>query len=294
MMVFHLLAAAAAVSWQLHYDNALSARGFPSPLLCGTVRNQAACFIVDTGASVHTLASWLVSAARVPTFESEATTTGSTGVETRVRTSRHEAIRIDGAPEVALEQAIVVDFPRVFEETRIGGLVSPQLLAPAGSAAVLDLRTPTLTLQPFDAAVAALGNSPAVSGGRVCTNAASTFTNRQYASPMTADGIDGDMLVDTGATGTLAATGSRIAQRLGGRATDRDRTQGVGGASTATAKVPNVAVGVGSTKTTVSLGIGGAMPACGVDGLLGMDVLRRCILVLGQSAFASTCAGGSR
>src|SRR5579884_1762652 len=137
MISAHLVAAAAAVvSWQLHYDHALAAIGFPSPLLCGAVRGEDACFIVDTGAGVHTLASWLVTAARIPASDSGSTTTGSTGVQSAVRVTRHEVIRVEGGRDGALDETIVVDFPPVFEQRRIGGLISPQLLAPTGSAAV--------------------------------------------------------------------------------------------------------------------------------------------------------------
>ena len=69
----------------LEYDKALIELGFPSPLLRATVKGRRIWFIIDTGASVHTLASWVVNAAHLETRESKAKGTGSTGAETPVR-----------------------------------------------------------------------------------------------------------------------------------------------------------------------------------------------------------------
>ncbi len=45
---------------KLVYDEQLIREGFPSPALRVTVGGIAAWLLVDTGASVHTLASWFV------------------------------------------------------------------------------------------------------------------------------------------------------------------------------------------------------------------------------------------
>jgi predicted aspartyl protease len=275
----------------LRYEPSMIALGFPSPLLRATVRGQPVWFIVDTGASVNTLASWLVSAAHLEARQTTATATGSTGVEKSVRVVANEMIRLDGGRDLTLRKAIVVDFPPIFAEQRIGGLLSPQLLAPGHSASVLDLRVPTLRFEPFELAVARLGrNRPLISSGsRVCRNAESPFENRQYAASVTADGIAGTLLVDTGATSTLAVAGSRIAAALTGRASETGRTQGVGGDVQTTRKAPNVRFERGGTASTIVVTIGGSTPSCGPDGLIGMDALRQCILVLGESAFAWSC-----
>jgi hypothetical protein len=45
----------------------------------------------------------------------------------------------------------------------------------------------------------------------------------------------------------------------------------------------------GGTASTIAVTIGGSAPSCGPDGLIGMDALRQCVLVLGESAFAWSC-----
>jgi predicted aspartyl protease len=281
----------AADTLPLRYQPTMIALGFPSPLLRATVRGQPVWFIVDTGASVNTLASWLVSAARLEARQTTATASGSTGVEQSVRMVANEKIQLDGGRDLTLREAIVVEFPPVFAEQRIGGLLSPQLLGPGQLASVLDLRVPSLRFEPFETAVARLGrNRPLISSGsRVCRNAESPFESRQYAASVTADDISGTMLVDTGATSTLAAPGSRIAAALSDRASESGRTQGVGGDVQTMRKAPDVRFERGGTASTIAVTIGGSTPSCGSDGLIGMDALRQCILVLGESAFAWSC-----
>jgi hypothetical protein len=266
---------------ELWYDEELAKAGFPSPLLRGTIHGRAVWFIIDTGAGVHTLASWLVKATGIVTHTTRATTRGSTGVESAVRAVYGESIQVNGCREdIPLREAIVVDLPPILEEQRIGGLLSPQLLAPANMAAILDLQLPRLSF----------GNAPVASAGtHVCRNGDSQFANRLYAAPMSADNLTGVMLIDTGATGSVAVPSSRIATALANKASETGHTRGVGGTVTSARKVPNVALRFGGGEALVSLSIGGAPPTCGADGLLGMDALRLCRLVLGESTFAWSC-----
>jgi predicted aspartyl protease len=275
----------------LQYQPTMIALGFSSPLLRATVRGQPVWFIVDTGASANTLASWLVSAAHLDPRQTTAVATGSTGAQSSVRAVVNEKIHLEGGRALNLRQAIVVELPPIFAEQKIGGLLSPQLLAPGHLASVLDLRVPTLRFESFEIAVAGLGrNRPLMSSGsRACRNAESPFENRQYAVPVTADGTSGTLLLDTGATSTLVAPGSRIAAVLRDRASESGRMQGVGGDAQMMRKAPNVRIERAGTTSMIAVTIGGSTPSCGSDGLIGMDALRQCILVLGESTFAWSC-----
>ena len=275
----------------LRYEEKLVALGFPSPLLRATVSGQSVWFLIDTGASVHTLASWLVNAAHLSTRETTATVTGSTGTGKPVRAIANQATLLEGGRRLELREAIVVEFPANFAENRIGGLLSPQLLATGSDASVLDLRVPALRFEAFDSAVTKLNRERPISsaGLHVCLNARSPFENRLYTVPVTADAIAGTMLVDTGATATLAAPSSSIADGLKGKASERTKARGVGGNAQVMSKAPGVKLEYGGASSTLAVTIGGAAPPCEADGLIGMDALRRCVLVLGESAFAWSC-----
>ncbi len=266
---------------ELEYDPKLSSMGFPNPLLKATVHDQTAWFIIDTGASVHTFASWLVSASGLKTFDTNSTVRGSTGVESRITVVRDATLRLDRLnAEIPLRQAIVADFPKIFAEQRIGGLISPQLLAPAGKAAVVDLNVPRLTFS----------SPPAPSEEtRVCTNHDSQFINRLYAAKVSIGNVKALVLVDTGATSTVVTPSSAAAASLSDRTLGNRQVQGVGGEVTTTVKTKPLEIHLAGTSRTMALSIGGSPQSCGPDGVLGMDSLRGCRLTLGESAFTWSC-----
>jgi Aspartyl protease/gag-polyprotein putative aspartyl protease len=266
-------------------------RGFPSPMLHATVGGREVWFIVDTGAGVHVLASWLAAAAHLSLRQTTTTVTGSTGAESRVAIAENTVLRLDDGGQLRLPQASVTDFPPIFAEQRLGGLISPQLLAGPKTAAVLDLRVPRLRFQAFDVAFAILGgkHENGSLGSEVCRNAASPFENRLYAAPIQVAGMKALMLVDSGATGTLVVPASPLAAGLTSRISGTNHTQGIGGVVQNTGKVPDVRLARGGTATSITLAIGGSAPSCGSDGLLGMDALRQCTLVLAAHAFAWSC-----
>lgn len=265
----------------LEYDRKLSNMGFPNPLLKATVRGQTAWFIIDTGASQHTFASWLVGASGLKSFDSNSTVRGSTGVESKIRVVRDATLHLDGRNgEIPLRQAIVVDFPKIFAEQRIGGLISPQLLAPAGKAAVVDLNVPRLTF-----------SYPPVPSEetRVCTNSNSQFINRLYAAEVSVGNVKALVLVDTGATSTVVTASSAVAASISDRTLGNRNVQGVGGDVTTTVETKPLEIHLAGTSRILALSVGGAPQSCGPDGVLGMDALRGCLLALGESVFSWSC-----
>ena len=177
----------------------------------------------------------------------------------------------------------------IFAQLRIAGVLSPQLFARPGQAAVLDLRVPSLHSAPFQQAVDKLG-ARQLAGARVCINEGSTFKRRTHAIPITAAGGSASVIVDSGATGTLVAAESQIARALESRSIDGHHTQGLGGAAESYRIVPAVEIRRAGASAVVDLTIGKSPgPSCGPDGLLGMDALHECLLVLGESAFGMAC-----
>src|SRR5581483_11273598 len=272
------VATAATHGIAVRYDAALVSAGFPSPVVVMTVGSERAVFLIDTGAGVHTFARWFVTASRLRAEQSDGTTVGSTGQETRVDVVSNVATRLDDGRRLLVPQAIVVDFPPIFEQKRIGGVLSPQLLSGANEEAVLNLLEPSLS---FRRARVAAGEAGAASdAATVCTNAESPFRNRLYASAVLLDGAQATLLIDTGATQTMLAAESAAARSFGDRAVPGGGARGVGGAVQKMERVPAVGVTRGGAVATIDVGIGTARNNCGPDGLLGMDALARCVLVL--------------
>ena len=104
---------------KLFYDEQLIREGFPSPALRVTVGEITAWLLVDTGASVHTLASWFVHDSGIQGSSSTITASDSTGREVSMGIARDIRLRIDGAPSLTIPEAAVADFPSDFQRLRL-------------------------------------------------------------------------------------------------------------------------------------------------------------------------------
>jgi hypothetical protein len=275
------------------YDPGLAAQGFPSPLIKAEIGGHEALFIIDSGSSVNVLADWYAEEAEIPIRESSSTVKGSGGMETGTRSAFQLQGRWSDGRQFALKEALVVAFPQLFKSLHLGGLLSPQLLAPAGTAAVVDLRIPTLRFASFARALSELQRSKSSSGphalSRVCENADSKFVNRQYLTPVTAAGVTDLMLVDTGATKTIFSDDAKIAHAIESASEPGPFSQGVGGEVNARRIVHGVQLLRGGRAIELNPSIGEVSAYCGAKGILGMDALRHCLLILGDKKMALDC-----
>jgi hypothetical protein len=289
-----LSAQESARSLPIFYDPALAAQGFPNPLVKARIAGHEATFIVDTGASANVFADWYVEVAGIPAVRSDSAAIDNAGKSAPEQLVHRLQGRWSDGQRFSLNEAIVVAFPPLFKSLNLGGLVSPQLLAPPGMAAVLDLRGPSLRFVPFARAQSDLRRSKAstvqLDLSHPCRNADSKLVNRIYVAPATAAGVTDLMLVDTGATGTILSDRSKIVQAIGSRSESGPRSEGVGGESSVR-MVRNVQLLRGGRIVTLNPSIGevSVSERCGVQGILGMDALRTCSLILGEKEMAFSC-----
>jgi predicted aspartyl protease len=275
----------------LSYNADLAAIGFPSPVLRATVNGQTVWFLVDTGAPGHTLASWFATATHLGLHDTKTTVVGSTGATSKTRAAGPIQLETRDGGTISVRDALVADFPQTFADQHIGGLISPQMLAPAGQAAILNLSTPSLSFAPFDSALSALGLAPsaATASAHVCP-AGGPPPSRTYGASVTIAGITADMTTDTGATLTNVAS-TRVARALASRSQENGRVEGIGGGPKAAKTVAGVTIVRGGAAKKADIVLGGTSAGCGADGLLGMDVLRGCTLVLGEKTMGWSCGG---
>jgi hypothetical protein len=280
-------------SLPIFYDPVLAAQGFPSPLVKATIAGHEALFIVDTGASVNTLAEWFTEDAGIPSNSTNSIAEGSAGKTSAIRVAHEIHGRFSDGNALTLNEAIVVQFPPVFKTLHLGGLLSPQLLAPVGMATLLDLRTPSLRFLPFQSAVSELrrveSSTAPLSVTPACRNGDSKFVNRLYLTPVSIPGSTDLVLVDTGATKTIFSEKSKIAQAVAGRSEPGPRSEGVGGAMGAGRLARNIKLLLGGRMVAVNPSIGKVSASCDSAGILGMDALRSCFLILGDRKMAFSC-----
>ena len=105
--------AAKSRSLPIFYEPALVAKGFPSPLAKAQINGHEALFIVDSGASVNTLADWYAKVAEIRTTAGSKAT-GSSGKTTAVRMAHQLQGQWSDGQRFTLKEAIVVAFPSPF------------------------------------------------------------------------------------------------------------------------------------------------------------------------------------
>jgi hypothetical protein len=276
----------------LRYDSGLRKIGFPSPLLTVKIAGQEARFLVDSGAGVHTFAAWYVKAAALQAVHNadvHAVDAGGRAIDVLV--VRNAQLALTDGTTLTLAEGAVAEFPPIFEQLRIAGLVSPQLLATPSQAAVLDLNRPELRLEAMEPAVDRLNATIQGADGltRVCSNKASPLTNRLYLIRTLVDGIATSLTIDTGATSTSISDGIPAAHALRRRpGTGRDQ-MGIGGTRVRVFQSAPVLVDFGGGPRRLSIAVGPNADGCGSQGVLGMDALAGCRWVFGNAAFAMSC-----
>jgi hypothetical protein len=268
----------------------LAAKGFPSPLAKARIAAHEALFIIDSGASVNVLADWYAKVAKIPTTTATGAATGAGGKTTAVQTAHGLRGQWSDGQRLNLKEAIIVAFPPIFETLHLAGLMSPQLLAPEGTAAVLDLKVPSLEFKPFARAMSDLHLSQAIKvPQQVCRNPDSQFVNRLYLARVATAGVTDLVQIDTGATKTIFSVDSNIAHAIETNSELGPRSEGLGGEVNGQRMVRNVQFLRGGKTVALNPSIGAVSASCDAKGLLGMDALRSCLLVLGDSEMAFSC-----
>jgi hypothetical protein len=238
------------------------------------------------------LATWFVKAAGLPTAELEGIVgLDSTGRPLPFRAVRGVSLTFSDGGELSLPEAAVVEFPPFFEEAEVAGVVSPQLLSPPGSAAVLDLRVPDLRIELFDAAVRRLGAVEVSrdAGATVCSEAA-PLRNRLFAVQASVGGERASLLLDSGAAHSKLSRTSRAARKLKAPLEEGTST-GLRGVVDKVKVARRLPVRLGKHAATADVRIGSGESTCGPDGLLGLDVIRTCAFLLAEERVAYACDG---
>jgi len=280
-------------SLPIFYDQALAMKGFPNPLVKAQIARHEAIFIVDSGASVSILADWYVKAAGIPANKTGSVVTGASGKAAPARLVHRLRGQWSDGQRFRLGEAMVIAFPPYFESLHLGGLVSPQALAPAGMAAVLDLRVPSLRFVPYERALSELRQSTtptaAIDLTPPCQYRGANHMNRLYSAVVKAAGATDHMLIDTGATGSIFSDQSNIAHAIGSGSELDAPSDAVGDTVTTNRIVRDVAIQRGGGTVTLSPDVGKSSALCNVQGRLGMDALRSCLLILGEKQMAFSC-----
>jgi predicted aspartyl protease len=278
---------------ELRFD--LNGRKFPLPLVHGTVAGQPIWMLVDTGANSHVIASWVAIKAGMPMRALGDVGSDHTGHAVSAYTVDHPGMSIDGWGALTDGPMLVTDVPEPIARIGIGAFVSPQWLAAAGEAVVLDLPNREMRTAPWDDAVKALEQAPgreiAPAGARLCEDTAIAIKGLAFVLPASIDGHGVDLLLDTGAHRTDLLTTSKTGRVLAGRAKpSREQMYAASGlVKTSLVRAAAVKIGEWSLTTDIDLVPGVADPVCPRDGVVSMDALSSCTLLLGRKQLRGRC-----
>jgi predicted aspartyl protease len=262
----------------------------------GSIGGTATWMLVDTGATSHYVAGWL--ARKVGLSLKKLGDVGSDHAGRTIATFRveHPHMMIDDWGAVADGPMLATEVPALYEQLGIGGFVSPQQLVEGEEGGVLlDFAAAEMRAVSYEAAVHKLGHhgsSLTPNGAHVCVDDATAIQGLEFILPASVEGKGADLLVDTGAAHTDLLAGS-----VAGKALSRRSVANKDELYTASGRVPRrtlrgatVSVGEFAVHTDVDLIPAAADPYCLRDGVVSMDVLRACVLVLGKATMTGRCS----
>jgi hypothetical protein len=263
----------------------------PSPLVKGTVAGHATMMIVDTGAHIPVVSSWLAQDAGLPIGESFSGHDAA-GRPVPMRRCDRPALVIEGWGAVADAPLAIVELPDAFRRIGVGAVVSPQALVTGNDVVVLDLALGHMQLVPLAEAPLARRNADefVLRDAHQCSYDSNGAHGLGLVATVTIDGSDVSLDLDTGTNGITIGRTTELGKRLATR--PKTNAHGLGAAGDFDGlRVDDILVRLGDFEmsTSVTLVVGAANAACGSSGRFGMDLLRGCVLVIGDKTLTATC-----
>ncbi|MBS2020606.1 MAG: aspartyl protease family protein [Deltaproteobacteria bacterium] len=290
------------VSRRAPIEYAMNGKPFPLPIVSGTIAGQKVRMMLDTGANSHIVAGWFMRKAGLAGKKQSDGGTDHSG--TAIETYRIDKpdITIDQWGSVGASLVVATEVPKEIEKLGIAAFLSPQALASASDAAVLDLAKPELRAMPWDDAMAELAQRESAGGARLlttgtrlCEQESGAIHLLSYVVPIAIESERVWLLLDTGAQFTDVFATSPVGKKLAPRSVAGKEALFTAAGKTTTRVIEAAEVRSGSfaVKTDVDLIPGGADPWCARDGVVAMDLLRACTLVLGKGRLEGTCDRGA-
>ena len=274
----------------------LGGRAFPLPVVHGTVSGEPTWMLVDTGANSHVVAGWLARKAHLETRNLGDVGTDHTG--RAIVTSRvdHPKVLVDEWGAFPDGPILVTEVPEAVARLGIGAFISPQALAAADGAIVLDLRNAEMREEDGGHPQALLGARGAEVFGttaHTCADDDSPIKGLAFVIPATVEGTRAALLLDTGAHHTDLLSSTPIGKRFLPRSVpNREQVYAASGKIvTRTVRAAKVTLGEYAVVTDVDLIPGESDPSCPRDGVLAMDILRSCVIVLERAKAYGRCGG---
>jgi len=250
----------ATTVWRLTFDKRLEQNDFAAPIVNVDFGDETLPFLVDTAATSHVIDQWAAKLTGLPVENDRLTT----------------AFEIDD-DKMPAAGFTVAKLNSRYEDSGVAGSLSPQLLM-GDKAIALDFLNSKFHRGDFDALMADR-NAEVVTAetGKICPEQGPAKTNL-YVLTVKIDNIPLKLLVDSNAEETAVIAGHAAAMKLSKE----------GKSNFSRLHKGKVTVG-GKTVTRMVDILDMPNLPCGVEGVLGMDVLKLCTLVIDQKRMGLRC-----
>jgi hypothetical protein len=262
----------------------------------GSVGGVRTLFVIDTGASAHILTGWLARKAKLPLENHGDSGSDHTGKKLVSFRTPSPSFVLDSWGKLPEKETLVIEVPEHIEKLGIGAFLSPQNLD--AEAVVLDLpRGELREARSLDeekgrlAEWASLSRPvPRLLPEPVPCRDGSTIGGLAFLVPATFADQPATLLLDTGAQKTDLLAGSVPGKQLSPRAEAGEPVFSASG-KLATKILRSTEVTVGEVKSRLDVSIlpGSAETLCARDGVLGMDVLKSCVMVFASGTVHARC-----
>jgi len=263
-------------------------QAFPIPLVYVTIAGEPSALILDTGSPFSVFSQSIVER-----LDLAVSSRKGSGIDAAGRTVHY---RLLSAPQLVIEDlgpltnkgVMVTQLPKIFDPLGIAGLLSPRQLAASGQAVVIDFEQNQLSIMSDSAALASLENRPHLQMS--LKSATKSGKPRLYTLPVKIDGEPTQLLVDTGATSIYIYADSAKARQLAQRSGVATESVMVVTGEANYQLLPNASVRLGKALENAKVMlINKAQQDEDFEGILGMSLLQRCVLVLSSSKGIASC-----
>lgn len=249
-----------------------SGKRLPFPMVKGTVNGRPTTLIVDTGAQISVVAEWLATKISLPMTEA-ASAQDPAGNPVPMLRADHVAIAIDRFGPLPDLPVSVIDLPPAFEKLDIGGIISPQTMAPV----VIDIPRRRLSHTPVGPVKGI--ELPKV---HVCNYESNGLAAHSLVGEGTVDSVPVVLEIDTAAESMVIVADSDAGKRVGTRPNPKaGAATGAAGRFTVQSweNVP-IQIGSWSNLAFVTVAPGKKQDPCGYEGRMSIQELNQCVFVI--------------
>lgn len=271
------------------YFKTLDGKTFPYPLVHVVVAGKPSTMILDTGSTDVVLSRSITTRLGLAVSARAGSGADAAGKSVSVVELAAPDILIEGWGRLTRTRVLTTPLPKAFDMLGIAGVLSPQRLAGSGESVVVNLRSDQMSVVSDSKAATYFRRLPALKPMPI------VFQNKsnalQYGATAQVNGAKVPLMFDTGASSTSIDIGSTLGQKLIQESASNAQVTYAASGKMKTRLLRDAHLRVGRITETLDIQL---VPSAdkkrgAFDGVLGMDFLRQCVLVLGSRKAAAAC-----